>query len=151
MKKIPWGKLVLIAGTLAVLYILGTVVFMLYSSRQTGKYQVYLRLAFDAAEASDAGVFVKRDGDWARLSRDDAERFYYYMTGRTQVTLRRGAQDDPRVVSLRIGDDVAVITPLSADDGETAVITIHLNGKDWRVTAGADSLWSRLTALTAGN
>ncbi|MEA5038215.1 MAG: hypothetical protein VB086_00095 [Clostridiaceae bacterium] len=149
MKKFSLGRLLLLIGTAAVLFVLGTVVFLLYSSRVTGHYQVHLRLAFDAAELSDTGVCLKSGDDWRLVDREAAEKFYYYMSRRTTVTLRHGQTDDPRCLTLRLGDDVATIAPLSESDGNSAVVSVTLMGKSYRIKITADGLWARLTQLSA--
>ena len=144
MKRIPWGKLVLILGAAAVLYVIGTVVFLLYSGRTTSKYQVYLRLAFDAAEVSGAGVQAPDGDGWRTIDSETADKFYYYMSSHSSVTLRRGARSDGRAFSLRIGDDIATVTPLSAENDDTAIVVVTLAGKTYRIRVTAEGLWSRM-------
>lgn len=147
MRRFSLGKLIMIVGIASVLFVIGSVVYLLYSSRVTSRYQVYLRMAFDAAEVSDAGVCIQDGGSWHRVNKDTAEKLYYYMSSRTSVTLRRGARQDARAITLRIGDDIATITPISANEGDTAVIAVTLLGKSFRIKCGVDGLWDRLSAL----
>lgn len=150
MRRFSWGRAALIAGGLLILFLLGTLIFMLVSSRQTNSYQLNLRLAFDLAKVDGSGCAVRSaGGEWKTLSAEDAEKFYYYMTSRTVLSLRRGNRDDARALELRIGEKTATLTPLAPDDDDRMVVRISLGGDTWRVRAEADGLWQRLTLLAA--
>lgn len=149
MKKFTLGKFVLIVGSAAVLIILAFVIYLLSSSRITSKYNVYLRYAFDAAEVSGAGVYVQDGDDWRLLDSDHANKLYFYMTSQGSTTFRRGDKTDPRLITLRIGTDIATITPVSEDNNDSAVVAITLNNKKYHVKVTIDSLWSRLANVVA--
>lgn len=144
------GKALMILAAVIIAGVMSVVVFMLYTSHTQNSYLTYLRLATDAASASN-GISVETGSEeWQRLESDSGRKLYYYLTQNPVVALGSGDTKSGESIRLKVGDDMLTITPVK-NKPNYAVVRFSVLDEHFRMTVHGDNLWSNLREWTGQN